>query len=224
MKKIAEGVAMLSLQMTPEMIIHPVVLWDDKDVILVDTGMPGQLDLIKEQMAEAGAPFEKLTRVILTHQDMDHIGGLPGILDAAEGPIEVLAHALDKPYIEGEKRMIKSRPDMTPPTAPVDRTVEDGEVLPYLGGITVVFTPGHTPGHISLYLNKHRILLTGDAIVSDGEGKLLGPNEAFTPDLPEALRSIKKFANHDIETAVCYHGGICNEGVNQFFADFNPER
>lgn len=224
MKKIADGIAMLDLTMDAhghQMVIHPTLLWDDEQVILVDTGMPGQLAAIQSEMAQAGVAFSRLTKVILTHQDMDHIGGLPDILNAAKDPIEVLAHELDKPYIEGEKRMIKSAPDATVPTATVQRTLADGEVLPYFGGLSVIFTPGHTPGHISLYHQPTKTLITGDAIVSE-DGRLLGPNEQFTPDLPEALRSIKKFADFDVDTAICYHGGLCTDGVNAFFAGFEP--
>lgn len=72
-------------------------------MILADTGYPGQFPLLIEAMKQAGFPLEKLVRVIITHQDLDHIGSLPVLL--AEGPpsIEVWAHELEKPFIEGER-------------------------------------------------------------------------------------------------------------------------
>ncbi|WP_328702200.1 MBL fold metallo-hydrolase [Alicyclobacillus suci] len=203
-----------------QMVIHPTLLWDEENVILVDTGFPGMLPAIQREMEQAGVPFERLNKIIFTHQDFDHIGGAPEIRAAAAQQIEVLAHELDKPYIEGDKPLIKfdaSRGE--PPKVKVDTTIADGQVLPYLGGLTVIFTPGHTPGHISLYHAKSRTLVTGDAIISEN-GKLLGPNEAFTPDVDEAWRSIAHFSDFDIETALCYHGGICNQNVNEQFAEF----
>lgn len=241
MMKVAKGVEMLELTMDMmgnQMSIHPTLIWDNDTVILVDTGMPGQLNQIREAMDKAGVPFNKLNKVILTHQDIDHIGGLPEILEAADQKIEVLAHEVDKPYIEGEKPLIKMNPDRmkkmfaslpeeqrkqaesilsSPPKADVDTTVADGEELPYCGGITAVFTPGHTPGHISLYLNESKTLVTGDAIISEN-GKLLGLNEQATPDMESAVKSLKKFPGYDIEKVICYHGGLCTDNVNEQLA------
>ena len=190
-------------------------------------------------MENAGVPFNKLSKVILTHQDRDHIGSLPDILKAVNHKVAVLAHKEDKPYIEGDKPPIKMNPERvakmlesvpeeqrqqvqalfaSPITAKVDKTVEDGEVLPYCGGITVIFTPGHTPGHISLYLNRSKTLITGDALVVVN-GELLGPNPQFTPDMQTALKSLKKFTKYDIETVICYHGGVYKENANQRLAE-----
>ena len=94
----------------------------------------------------------------------------------------------------------------------VDKTVDDGEVLPYCGGITVIFTPGHTPGHICLYLKQYKTLITGDAL-NVVEGQLVGPNKEFTPDMDMAKKSLKKFSQYDVETVICYHGGIYKDNV-----------
>lgn len=240
--RVADGVEALELTtqvMGNQMTIHPTLIWDQDTVILVDTGMPGQLDLIRNAMDQADVPFSKLDKVIITHQDIDHIGGLPEILEASDHKIEVLAHEIDKPYIEGEKTPIKMNPERAskmleklpeeqrnqmkamyenPPSASVDTTVADGEKLPYCGGITVIFTPGHTPGHISLYLNESKTLVTGDALIAEN-GKLIGLNEQATPDMETAVKSLKKFVPYDIETVICYHGGICKENVNEQIAD-----
>ncbi|MHB1684885.1 MAG: MBL fold metallo-hydrolase, partial [Bacilli bacterium] len=86
-----------------QMVIHPTLIWDNDTVILVDTGMPGQLPQIRKAMDEIGVPLSKLGEVILTHQDIDHIGGLSDILKASGRKIEILAHEADRPYIEGAK-------------------------------------------------------------------------------------------------------------------------
>ncbi|MHB8917725.1 MAG: MBL fold metallo-hydrolase [Desulfocucumaceae bacterium] len=52
--------------------------------------------------------------------------------------------------------------------ADVGRTVADEEELPYCGGITVIHTPGHTPGHICLYHKQSRTLIAGDALFAEG--------------------------------------------------------
>jgi glyoxylase-like metal-dependent hydrolase (beta-lactamase superfamily II) len=240
--RIDNGVEVLELTMNfagNQSVIHPVLLWDDENAVLVDTGVPGQLEHIRSAMAQAGVPFSRLTKVILTHQDIDHIGSLPEILRESDRKIEVLAHEADKPYIEGEKPLLKMNPERlkrmleslpadqhervqamfaNPPKARVDRTVSDGETLPYCGGITVIHTPGHTPGHISLYLKESKVLITGDAMVAPN-GQLMGPNPNVTPDMDQALESLKKFTQYDVETVVCYHGGVVRDNVKQRLAE-----
>jgi glyoxylase-like metal-dependent hydrolase (beta-lactamase superfamily II) len=240
--RLADGVEMLELPIrsfTGQNIIHPTLTWDDDTVVLVDAGFSGQLQQIREAMARAGVSFDRLDKVIVTHQDIDHIGGLPDIILESSHNVEVLSHEEEKPYIEGRKPLIKMNQARlskrlvslseeqrqqaealfaNPPKASVDTAVADGEILPYCGGITVIFTPGHTPGHICLYLNKSKILVTGDALVA-ADGELRGPNPGATYDMDAALKSLKKLTRYDIETVVCYHGGVYRDNPNKRLAE-----
>ncbi|WP_324292915.1 MBL fold metallo-hydrolase [Paenibacillus wulumuqiensis] len=89
--KIANGVTMLELQIEsfagPQE-LNPTLVWDEDHTVLIDTGTPGQGELIRIAINDAGVPFEKLNVIILTHQDIDHIGSLPEILQAAHSHIE----------------------------------------------------------------------------------------------------------------------------------------
>lgn len=226
--KLSNGLAMLELKIQG-FGLNPTLVWDDKMAVLIDTGMPGQLEQIRFLMNEVGVPFEKLKAIILTHQDLDHIGSLPEILKSSE-EIEVYAHRLDKPYIEGELPLIKTDPNRmsqeewaalpeqmkylykNPPKAKIHQTIEDGDELDFCGGIKIISTPGHTPGHISLYLKESRTLVAGDAMVI-ANGILRGPVEQTTLDMKTALDSLKKFKNYDIEKVICYHGGLYTDNV-----------
>ncbi len=199
-------------------LIYPTLIWDDRDAILVDTGTPGQLQAIREGMERLGVPFERLNKILITHQDLDHIGSLPELLAAAQRPIEVIAHEETKPYVEGAKRLLKSSPDAVQPVGRVDTAVKEGDVLPYCGGIAVIYTPGHTPDHTSYYLSQRKTLIAGDASAS-ADGRLLGPNPPYTMDMNAASRSLSKFLSYDIETVICYHGGVCREGVRERLAE-----
>jgi glyoxylase-like metal-dependent hydrolase (beta-lactamase superfamily II) len=213
------GIKPLKLEMNAggnPFIVHATLLWDEKDVILVDTGLPGQLDVIRDTLAKESTPFEKLTKVIITHQDLDHIGGLPDLLTASEGRVDVLAHELAKPYLLGEAPLVKSGRIF--PTTQVNVTLQDGDVLPYSGGIQVIFTPGHTPDHISLYHIASKTLISGDALTSN-DGVLMGPNPQYTPDWATALESVGKLLNFDIETVITYHGGVCTENIKERLAE-----
>ncbi|EJQ31477.1 hypothetical protein IE9_02019 [Bacillus cereus BAG4X12-1] len=106
--EIAKGVEMLQLEFQ-EFVIHPILLWNDEMAVLIDTGFPGQIEDIQVKMEKVGVSFDKLKVVILTHQDIDHIGSLPELLQRCRSNIKVYAHELDKPYIEGGFTFIEGR-------------------------------------------------------------------------------------------------------------------
>ncbi|MBB6670421.1 MBL fold metallo-hydrolase [Cohnella nanjingensis] len=235
--RIAEGLEMLELtlgQGERAMTIHPVVLYDENAWVLIDTGMPGSEGLIRALVKQAGIPELPLQAIVLTHQDIDHIGGLPGFQASEPSPFEVYAHADDREAIDGKTPMIKFGPERASmllpslpdavrisfenaflhPTKPnVTRAMADGETLPFGGGLTVIHTPGHTPGHVCLYHHASKTLIAGDAMVAVG-GELQGPRPQMTPELEQAYASLGKLKALDIETVICYHGGLARENVN----------
>ncbi|WP_331281293.1 MBL fold metallo-hydrolase [Paenibacillus sp. UNC451MF] len=222
--------------------VYPSLLWDGTSAVLVDTGYPRQMASLRDALAKVGVTPDKLTTIIMTHQDLDHIGNLPDLVRESEPPIPVLAHELEKPYIQGDLRLLKITPEAiaqidslpkeiplewrqglkslleNPPKAKVDRTVADGEELSYCGGIIVISTPGHTPGHISLYHKPSRTLIAGDAMVVEN-GQLQGPSPDQTLNMEQALLSLKKLSQYDIQTVICYHGGQYTGDANRRIAE-----
>lgn len=202
--------------------IYPVMLRDEDGITLVDTGMIGQFEGLESALEQEGVQLADIKRIILTHQDIDHIGNLGALLDAIPG-LEVWAHADEVPYIKGEKPLIKFTPErisLLPepvhsqakqllsqlPEIEISRVLEDGDMLPLQGGIQVIHTPGHTPGHICLYFRESEFLLAADELrVVDDE--LVGPAPPVTPDMPEALRSLKRLTGLKLNKVLCYHGG-----------------
>lgn len=114
-----------------------------------------------------------------------------------------------KPGVESFIRFLQS----VEPAA-VNQAVTHGEKLPWCGGIEIVHTPGHMPGHISLYLPATKTLVAGDAVVIQ-EGKLAIANPHFTLDMDAAILSIQLLLEYDIEQIVCYHGGRFHGDVKQ---------
>jgi glyoxylase-like metal-dependent hydrolase (beta-lactamase superfamily II) len=183
---------------------------------LVDTGLPGQLDAITTVLAEAGVRVADLKRIILTHQDIDHVGSLHDLVQASGA--RVLAYAVETPYIDGSEpprfarpETLAQRPELRAvaerfqPT-PVDEQLQDRARLDLAGGVRVIATPGHTPGHMCLYHERSRTLIAGDSLTSN-DGQLMGPNEGATPDMPTASQSVRTLAQLDVQTIICYHGG-----------------
>ncbi len=215
-----------------ESTIYPVLLWDKKDgATLIDTGVPGSDAAIGEHLTRLGLKWKDIRRIIITHQDIDHIGGASAAVKASNA--EVLAHSDDIPYIQGERRLLKMDPARveamvqtlpaeqrerarqlfaSPPKVQVDRALADGEELPFGGGMVVIHTPGHTPGHISIFLRAERLLISGDALRAEN-GALQGPSPSATPDLAQATASLLKLLDYPIDRVLCYHGGLSRPGA-----------
>jgi glyoxylase-like metal-dependent hydrolase (beta-lactamase superfamily II) len=58
-----------------------------------------------------------------------------------------------------------------------------------------------------LYHERTRTLIAGDALTAS-DGQLMGPNEGATPDMPTASQSVRTLAQLDVQTIICYHGGV----------------
>lgn len=234
MKKISNGVYAFELEMErlgQTSTIYPLLIFDGDTSAMIDAGLPTSIPEIKTQLSEVGLAISDIDAFILTHQDLDHIGGLPSLVALASEGTDVICHEAEKPFIEGTEQFGRLNPENLKTTldsmpeslrdemqklvveakaykgVAVTKTVEDGDVLPFGGGITVIHTPGHTEGHICLYLNKNGILVAGDELdLVDGE--LLGPKHGLSADEGEAYASISKLTKYDIEDVLCYHGGL----------------
>jgi glyoxylase-like metal-dependent hydrolase (beta-lactamase superfamily II) len=201
-----------------------LILDPDQGPTLIDTGLPGQFDTIAAALAEAGVKVADLKRIILTHQDIDHVGSLHDLVQASAA--QVLAHAVETPYIDGSEpprfarpEVLAQRPEMRAIAegfqyTPVDQQLQEGARLDLAGGVRVIATPGHTPGHMCLYHERTRTLIAGDSLTSN-DGQLMGPNEGATPDMTTASQSVRKLAELDVQTIICYHGGAVTEDANK---------
>lgn len=240
--KIENGIYMLELSanlMGKASIINPTLICDNESVVLIDAGFPEQLHQIREAFEKEGIPFNKLKTMILTHQDIDHIGSALAILKEMVSKVEIFAHEEEEKYINGEKMPVKlakleGNLDYLPENMKliyeklksgfqnsivnVDKTLVDDQELPFCGGITVLHTPGHTPGHICLYLKKYKILIAGD-ILSVKEGLLVNADPSINFDNELNMKSLKKLMEYDIEKVICYHGGIYKGDVNKRIAE-----
>lgn len=208
--------------------IYPVILQDDKEMILVDCGYTGFMPMIEEAMVAENLDCNQLTKIIITHHDHDHMGALADF-KRKYPQIEVVASEIEAPYIEGKKKSLRleqaealqhTLSDEEKPfgeafckilrdveSVKVERFVNDGEIMDWCGGCEIISTPGHTPGHISLYLKEEKTVITGDAAVLENN-ELVIANPKFTIDMEHANKSIAKILDYNANTYICYHGGI----------------
>lgn len=215
--------------------IHPVILKDTKEMVLIDCGFPGFLPKIKESAMAQNVNIDNLTKVVVTHQDIDHIGSL-GELKRVYPAIQIFAHATEIPSINGEKEPIKMKKlremlDNLPESqkeamnarlrlhsdyepVDVDEALHDHDVFSWCGKVEIISTPGHTPGHICLYLHEFKTLIAGDALFLQN-GELVISLPMFTYDMEQAKKSVKKLLDYDIEKIICYHGGVYEGNIKE---------
>lgn len=234
--EIAENIDMLEIKvdlMGKPSAIYPVLLQDNGSVVLIDTGFPGTLSILRMEF-EKITDFNSLNTIILTHHDIDHIGNLFAITNEVPGKVMILCHEAEKPYIQGEKEphkmgTFKARMETVPTEqravfekmiaafktsfASVDQVLIDNEELPYCGGLKIIYTPGHTIGHICLYFKQSRILIAGDILNVVG-GILVKPPVANQYDQIQFEDSIVKLTKLDIDKVICFHGGLFQSNVN----------
>lgn len=197
--------------------------------VLVDAGVGDcsrQIVEAAEQRFGAGA---RPAAIVLTHGHFDHIGALPRLLERWDVP--VYAHALELPYLSG-------RSDYPPPDPTVGggamawlsfafprRGIDlgnavralpaDGSVPP-MPGWQAIHTPGHAPGHISLFRMSDRVLIAGDAIVTTRQESAMAvlgqtpalhrPPAYFTIDWGAARRSAQLLAALSPSVIASGHG------------------
>jgi glyoxylase-like metal-dependent hydrolase (beta-lactamase superfamily II) len=225
--RIANSVYVLPIPRSPqepESFLNLTLIMDEQNGnTLVDAGLPNQTEAISAALVEAGIGVGDLRRIIFTHQDLDHVGS--GAALVRQSDARVLAHPADAPYIEGSQRPLKPSPEMLEQRPQmrevlerlepvgIDEYVEDGTRLDLAGGTRVISTPGHTPGHISLYVERSKVLIAGDALTAQ-RGSLNGPNPSMTLEIRTAIQSVRRLADLEIDTIVCYHGGVVSEDAN----------
>jgi glyoxylase-like metal-dependent hydrolase (beta-lactamase superfamily II) len=198
---------------TPMDLINVFMLRDDDgQVTLVDCGLKGSPPRILGALAQIGSAPQDVTRIIATHAHFDHVGGLHDL--ATRTGAEVGVHGddaadvregrgapLDQTALVGRirHRNLGSAPCV------VDAELSDGDVLAVAGGLRVVHTPGHTPGHISLLHESSATLITGDAIWNMNSRRTW-PVMAFCTDGPLTKQTAHRLGELEYSTAAFTHG------------------
>jgi glyoxylase-like metal-dependent hydrolase (beta-lactamase superfamily II) len=186
----------------------------DERLTLIDAGMGGSRRMLERQLRELGHSLGELQRIICTHGHPDHIGGVNELVRDRDD-VEVLIHPADLVGLQLPLRAALARsPDgrgrrgrliqyMTPVPERC-QPLEDGMVLPLLGGLRVVHTPGHTPGSVCLYAERLRLLFTGD-VLQVIRGRLTYASWFFSHDHAEARASVERLAALEVDTIAFSH-------------------
>ncbi|MFA1610971.1 MBL fold metallo-hydrolase [Halobellus rubicundus] len=176
-----------------------VFLFDGETPTLVDAGFEDTVDVVADAVAELGITPE---RVVITHGDPDHVGGLAGLVERFD---------LESWVPEGVAVDVD-----------VDHRFGDGDSV---GPFTAVSVAGHAPGHHSLVDEARGIAVIGDALFgSDArglpEGYYVLPTAYYSADVAKADEELANLLEYDFEVGLVYHGSSVTEGASEKIARF----
>lgn len=185
------------------------------------------MDKIEREIKRLNYNIENLKNIIITHYDDDHIGALKAFKDKYPNT-QIISSFVEAKYIGGHaksERLIQAENllnEMSEDEKPygeafvnmlqelehvdVDVEVTNGALI-LNNEVEVIATPGHTSGHISLYIQSVNSVITGDAAVKEGE-TLNVANPEYSMNLEDAENSLKRIKDLNAEKYYCFHGGL----------------
>ena len=200
----------------------------DRNWVLVDAGIPGTMNLITGAAEERFGKGARPAAIVLTHGHFDHVGVLEDLVALWDVP--VYAHELERPYLDGSASYpppdprvggLMARLSPLYPRSPVNvarhlRTLPADGSVPGMPGWRWLHTPGHCPGHVSLWREADRTIVAGDAFITTNQEsayavavqkpQMHGPPQYFTIDWQAARASVGKLAKLEPELFVTGHG------------------
>lgn len=217
--------------------------------VIVDTNVQTQGAAIRAAAESVFGTGAKPAALILTHAHFDHYGAAKELL-THYADVPVYAHRLDAPYLTGRDKTAPGDPAVGgffafayrafPKRQGVDlspwfRTLPENELVPGLMGWRWFHTPGHTPGHVSLWRESDRVLIAGDAVITVNLDSLANvvskepvvsrPPTPATPDWTSAERSVQLLAGLHPRVLATGHGlpmfgDAASEGLETLTAHF----
>jgi glyoxylase-like metal-dependent hydrolase (beta-lactamase superfamily II) len=203
------------------------LLRDPDGLTLIDAGIPGSAWKVLAYLRQWHYSPRDLKRILITHADYDHVGGLAALKRASGA--RVYANAVEARAIAtgGFSRSLSTvnsflrwlfnlaeRLGTTSPVL-VDETLAGGQILPIQNGLHIVDSSGHTPGHVSFFAPAAGILFTGDSILSV-KNRLVGSHGAVTWNQDRADRSVRKQAELKARIVCPGHGSVIMDAIGKF--------
>ena len=205
----------------PGVVANSYLIVDRDGLTIVDTGMTYSEKRILEYVARLGRSVQDIERILITHADLDHYGCLAPLQKASGARTYASRVEADAMAVGQSSRPVQRTVGrfqrliirmmgklLKPPPIQVDEILSEGQVLPVLGGLQVVETPGHAPGHLSFFAPSAGLLFCGDSMRSDGRG-FRGSSSRNNWDQSMADASVRKQKNLCAQIVCPGHGLRC---------------
>jgi glyoxylase-like metal-dependent hydrolase (beta-lactamase superfamily II) len=204
---------------------------DDGQVTLLDMGLARSGPKVMAALAAIGSGPADVTRLLLTHCHPDHVGGTAYVAERTGLPVDV--HAGDAAYVRSGTqppadptlrlgRLLQRLPQPKLPGVPVGEELHDGQLLDVAGGLRVIHTPGHSPGHASYLHEPSGVLVTGDALFN--VGRLWWPIKALCSDFVMTKQTAHRLAEAEYTLAAFTHGPEIREAPRERIRRFLARR
>ena len=212
----------------PNVQANSYLIVEPEGLTIIDTGMPFSHKQSLKYIASLGRSAEEIRHIFITHADLDHYGCLAALKEASGA----WTYA-SQPEAEAIAKGISSRPvnrnvgwlqgfmirlagkllKLTP--IQVDEILTNGQVLPVLGGLQVVETPGHSPGHLSYYAPSVSVLFCGDSMRSNTK-RLYASRSRNNWNQALAEASVKKQSALGAQIVCPGHGPVMKDASRKF--------
>ncbi|MCH2525068.1 MAG: MBL fold metallo-hydrolase [Dehalococcoidia bacterium] len=210
------------------------VLIVDEQMAVVDTGISGNGESIVSYIKSIGRDPRDLRWILVTHFHFDHSGSAQELHELTGA--KIVSHRAETELTsEGKSLLIKGNEGAEGPPkiyswlmgrrgnkrtqeikyhdTEVHETVEEDDVIPCLGGIRIMHTPGHTPGSICPVLEGPRVLFLGDSVLNN-INRLSRPLMWDRNKRRELDTSLRRLRELDSDVAMFGHGPPLTDDVN----------
>jgi len=197
---------------------------------LIDTGNGVNIKQILKKLSKMGLPSERISKVLITHCHLDHVGGLYKLLKLLKSPFEIISHEIEASFIEQAKENmiipLKTifRPlisdlanifiDFKPIPIKISQKLKEGDIIE-VGGLAlkVIHTPGHSAGSCCFYEESLKILFSGDTVFSGGG---FGRTDFRTGNALDLVKSLEKLSEIEVRMLCPGHmQPVLTEGSRQ---------
>jgi hydroxyacylglutathione hydrolase len=176
------------------------VFIDGKIPLLIDPGHRHRVNDLLDRLNRDGVDPARIRLIICTHGHPDHFEGAEALRDIA--PVRVAMSREEEEYIEGTGRPMYSQQGLAMPEYQVDFYLKDGDLVLGKHEFQILLTPGHSPGSLSIYWPRHKVLIVGDVVFAQGVGRVDFPGG----DAKALRQSIDRLEKLSVELLIPGHG------------------
>ena len=199
---------------------------EEAGLVLIDAGVRRSFNLLVDVIHSLGYSPDQLTSILLTHADLDHVGAAPALKEhfgvriyTSQVEAEALAQGqssrqvragLLSPFLSWLERRSGAM------QVQVDQVLAEGDQLPILGGLQVISTPGHTPGHLSFYAPRDGLLFAGDSVSTRSDRVRYNRVKIFNWDEDQMRASVHRQAALHPQIVCSGHGPVVFDAADKF--------